>query len=205
MTNLIKDAHMDAHTRNSAFITSISLALLWISRDRFGQLHPLNRNPRADCPRGRDEFFKNCKCSKHLRWSSDGKQYRHSAKTRTWSIAEQRRRVIEARFAGSDPAKPLEAVKLEAMSAPTIERAVELFLSDKRSQGLDTAVLKKYIRWGDSASSWRSGLGISLVRSASKISRSFAQRGELPTPPRRHGQRSRNACGHSSVTVTSQN
>ncbi len=75
----------------------------------------------------------------------------------------------------------MEAVKLEARSAPTIERAVELFSSDKRSQGLYTAVLKKYIRWGDSASSWRSGLGISLVRSASKISRSFAQRGELPT------------------------
>lgn len=101
---------------------------------------------RADCPRGRDEFFKNCKCSKHLRWSSDGKQYRQSAKTRTWSIAEERRREVEARFAGSDPAKPVDAVKLESKSAPTIERAVELFLSDKRSQGLETAVLKKYER-----------------------------------------------------------
>jgi hypothetical protein len=51
---------------------------------------------------------------------------------------------FEARFAGSNPAKPAEAVKLEAKATPTIERAVELFLSDKRSQGLETAVLKKY-------------------------------------------------------------
>lgn len=101
---------------------------------------------RADCPRGRDEFFKNCKCSKHLRWSSDGKQYRQSAKTRTWSIAEDRRRDVEARFAGGDPARPVEVIKLEARSVPTIERAVELFLSDKRSQGLDIAVMKKYER-----------------------------------------------------------
>ena len=101
---------------------------------------------RADCPRGRDEFFKTCKCSKHLRWSSDGKQYRQSARTRTWSIAEERRRAVETRFAGSDAAKTVEAVKLEAKAAPTIERAVELFLSDKRSQGLETAVLKKYER-----------------------------------------------------------
>lgn len=101
---------------------------------------------RVDCPRARDEFFKNCKCSKHLRWSSDGQQYRQAAKTRTWSVAEERRREIEARFAGSDPAKPAGALKLEAKAAPTIERAVELFLSDKRSQGLETAVLKKYER-----------------------------------------------------------
>ena len=94
-------------------------------------------------PPWRDEFFKNCKCSKHLRWSSDGKQYRQS---RTWSIAEERRREVEARFAESDPAKPVEGVKLEAKSATTTERAIELFLSDKRSQGLETAVLKKYER-----------------------------------------------------------
>ncbi len=34
---------------------------------------------RADCTRGRDEFFKNCKCSKHLRWSHFG--------SRRWTIA----------------------------------------------------------------------------------------------------------------------
>lgn len=100
----------------------------------------------ADCPRRRDEFFKNCKCSKHLRWSNNGKQYRQSAKTRTWSIAEERRREVEARFAGSDPAQPVKTVWLESKGPTTIQEAVELFLSDKTSQGLDAAVLKKYER-----------------------------------------------------------
>ena len=45
MTNLVEDAHMDAHTRNLAFIASISRVLLWISRDRFGQSHPLPETP----------------------------------------------------------------------------------------------------------------------------------------------------------------
>ena len=100
----------------------------------------------AGCPRKGDEFYKACKCPKHLRWSNNGKQYRQAAKTRTWSIAEERRREVEAQFAEADPATPVGAVKLEAKAATTIERAVELFLSDKRSQGLDTDLLKKYDR-----------------------------------------------------------
>jgi integrase/recombinase XerD len=101
---------------------------------------------RADCPRVGDEFHKGCKCSKHLRWSSNGKQHRQSAKTRTWSIAEERRREVEAQFAAADPAHPVQAVRLEEQSGKTIERGIELFLSDKRSQGLDSDVLKKYDR-----------------------------------------------------------
>jgi integrase/recombinase XerD len=101
---------------------------------------------RADCPRAGDEFYKGCRCSKHLRWSNGGKQHRKAAKTRTWSIAEERRREIEAQFAAADPMHPVEAVRLEAQSGKTIERGIELFLSDKRSQGLDSDVLKKYDR-----------------------------------------------------------
>lgn len=100
----------------------------------------------ATCPRKGDEFYKNCKCPKHLRWSSNGKQYRQAARTRTWSIAEERRRQVEAQFAGADPTNPVGAVKIEPKTATTIARAVELFLSDKRSQGLDAHVLKKYDR-----------------------------------------------------------
>jgi integrase/recombinase XerD len=101
---------------------------------------------RADCPRAGDEFHKVCRCSKHLRWSNDGRQYRQSAKTRTWSIAEERRRAIEAQFAEADPSHCSGTVRLETQSAKTIERAMELFLSDKKSQGLDSDVLKKYKR-----------------------------------------------------------
>jgi len=101
---------------------------------------------KADCPRAADEFYKNCKCSKHLRWSNDGKQYRQAAKTRSWSIAEERRREVETQFAGAEAANPIGGVKLESKGPTTVYRAVELFLSDKASQGLDADVLKKYDR-----------------------------------------------------------
>jgi len=79
----------------------------------------------------------------HLRWTYGGQQFRQTAKTRTWSVAEERRHEIEARFRAADPTQPAKAVKLESQSSTTIERAVELFLSDKRLQGLDGGVLKK--------------------------------------------------------------
>jgi integrase len=101
---------------------------------------------KADCPRRGDEFHKGCKCFKHLRWSHDGKQHRKAAKTRAWSIAEERRREIEDQFKAADPAKPISEVTLESQSRKTIERAIELFLTDKRTQGLDHTADKKYVR-----------------------------------------------------------
>jgi integrase/recombinase XerD len=100
----------------------------------------------AACPRKGDEFYKNCRCPKHLRYSHNGKQRRQSAKTRSWSIAEQARRKIEAQFEAADPSKPISAVTVEGKAGTTIERAVELFVSDKRSQGVNAEVLKKYER-----------------------------------------------------------
>jgi site-specific recombinase XerD len=100
----------------------------------------------AACPRKGDEFYKNCKCPKHLRYTHNGKQRRQSAKTRSWSIAEQARRKIEAQFEAADPSKPISAVTVEAKAGTTIEQAVELFVSDKRSQGVHAEVLKKYER-----------------------------------------------------------
>lgn len=100
----------------------------------------------ASCSHAGDEFYRRCRCPKHLRYTYDGKQRRQSAKTRSWSIAEERRRGVETQFEAADPTVPLSAVKLESITRPTIERAVELFVSDKSSQGLDTGVLKKYER-----------------------------------------------------------
>jgi integrase/recombinase XerD len=100
----------------------------------------------AACPRKGDEFYKNCRCPKHLRYSHNGKQRRQSAKTRSWSIAEQARRKIEAQFEAADPSKPISVVTVEGKAGTTIERAVELFVSDKRSQGVQAEVLKKYER-----------------------------------------------------------
>ena len=97
----------------------------------------------AACPRQGEEFYKSCKCPKHLRWSHQGKQHRRSAKTRAWAIAEQRRREREAQFqASGDPSKPI------APDVPnnTISRTIELFISNKRTQGLAGNALKKYER-----------------------------------------------------------
>ena len=67
---------------------------------------------RVDCPRRSDELYRNCKCSKHLRWTYDGRQHRKAAKTRTWSLAEERRRDIEDQFRVADPTKPVEAIAI---------------------------------------------------------------------------------------------
>lgn len=96
----------------------------------------------ADCPYSDDELYKRCRCSKHLRWSSGGRQYRKSAKTRSWAIAEERRRGVEAQFSVSN----VDDVKLIATERPTIRRAVELFLSDKKTQGTDEDFVKRYER-----------------------------------------------------------
>jgi len=100
---------------------------------------------RKDCPRAGDELYKGCRCSKHLRWYANGKQHRQSAKTRTWSIAEERRREVETRYAAADPSKPLPSSALQTKSRPTIEQAIELFLSDKKTQGLDHTAHKKHV------------------------------------------------------------
>jgi len=99
-----------------------------------------------DCPRAGDEFYRSCKCPKHLRWSYKGKLYRQAAKTRTWSIAEERRREVEDRFRAADPTTPVGDIRIESQSRPTIEQAVELFLSDKLTQGLDPTAHQKHVR-----------------------------------------------------------
>jgi integrase/recombinase XerD len=98
------------------------------------------------CPRRDDPEYKKCNCPKHLRYTHNGKQRRQSAKTRAWKIAEERRRKLEAQFEAADPTKPLSAVTVEAKGGTTIEQAISLFVSDKRSQGLDANFIKKYDR-----------------------------------------------------------
>lgn len=57
----------------------------------------------ADCPHAGDEFSKRCKCRKHFRWSMNGKQYRQTAKARTWAEAETNRHTLEDQLAGKEP------------------------------------------------------------------------------------------------------
>lgn len=100
----------------------------------------------ADCKHRGEEFYRRCICPKHLRWSHEGKQYRESAKTRSWEIAEEKRRDRESQFKAAAPSTPIEAIRSETETKPTIERTIELFVSDKRTQGVDIEVLGKYKR-----------------------------------------------------------
>ncbi len=90
------------------------------------------------CAHRKNAGWKQCKCPKHLLWHHEGKLFRRSAKTRSWSKAELEARAVELRLQtaelGRSPA-PREAV--------TIAKAVELFLADKKSQQLRKATLDK--------------------------------------------------------------
>ncbi len=68
------------------------------------------------------------------------------SKTSTWSVAEERRRDIEDQFRAADPTKPIEAIAIQNNSRKTIGRAIEVFLSDKQTQGLDPTAHKKHER-----------------------------------------------------------
>jgi integrase/recombinase XerD len=98
----------------------------------------------ADCRHKAEEFYRRCKCPKHLRWTHGSKQYRESAKTRSWEIAEEKRRERELQFKAADPSTPINVITADAKSRPTIERAIDLFVSNKQSQGVDAEVLGKY-------------------------------------------------------------
>ena len=57
----------------------------------------------ADCKYAGDEFEKRCRCPKHLRWSHERKQHRVSARTRSWPVAEDKKREIEDQLSGRTP------------------------------------------------------------------------------------------------------
>jgi len=95
----------------------------------------------GDCKYKGDETWRRCDCRKHLRWSKNGKQHKRSAKTRSWTLAENEKRKLEEQFkAGANP------TALETSDRKTLERAIELFISDKVSSGRGGAVVDKYER-----------------------------------------------------------
>lgn len=93
----------------------------------------------AECKYAGDEFAKRCACRKHLRWTSEGKQHRRAAGTRSWTEAEAKKRNIEDQLAGH--VAEAETAKLLDLAA-----AVDVFIQDKRVQGVSDGVLGKYVR-----------------------------------------------------------
>jgi len=93
-----------------------------------------------DCAYKEDEFSKRCRCNKHLRWSASGKQYRKSAKARSWAEAEAAKRKVEEQF------KPPNERTPSAPEHKTLQQAIELFVDFKTAEGLDSNLLKTYRR-----------------------------------------------------------
>src|ERR1039458_3554542 len=92
----------------------------------------------ADCKYKGDEFARRCSCRKHLRWTLNGTQQRRTAGTRSWAEAEQVKRAIEDQLAGRTPEKE--------PGARAIDECVNIFLEDKKVQGVTRPVLNKYKR-----------------------------------------------------------
>ena len=110
----------------------------------------------ASCKYHGDEFEKRCHCPKHLRWSQDRKQYRVSAHTRSWSAAENKKREIEDQLAGRTPTPE--------STGQGIQKAVEIFLSDKKLQGVTDNVLGKYTRELDRLRTFCESAGVYTVQ-----------------------------------------
>src|SRR5947208_13349145 len=94
----------------------------------------------SGCKYAGDEMARRCNCKKHLRWTHDGRQFRRSANTRSWEQAERERRKLEEGFEqGGKPTAVTDDRK-------TTERAIELFLLEKKTEGVKAGVLQKYQR-----------------------------------------------------------
>ena len=90
------------------------------------------------CKYAGDEFSRRCDCRKHFRWTQNGKQYRRKAGTRDWPEAERVKRQLQDQLAGRTPeASPEDTVR-------TITSAVELFIQDKKVQGVSAGVVGRY-------------------------------------------------------------
>ena len=93
----------------------------------------------ADCKYAGDEFCKRCDCRKHLRWTQGGRQFRRKAGTRSWAEAERLKRGLEDQLSG-------KASNGEPDTAKSLTDAIEIFLQDKRNQGITAKVIGKYSR-----------------------------------------------------------
>jgi integrase/recombinase XerD len=93
----------------------------------------------AGCKYAGDDFSKRCNCKKHLRWSQNGTQRRLKTGSRSWAGAEEKKRELEAQLTGlHTPAQD---------TAPrTLADAIEIFMADKKSQGITADVLGRYER-----------------------------------------------------------
>ena len=94
----------------------------------------------ADCKYSGDEFCRRCRCRKHFRRTQNGVQYRRKAGASSWEEAEEGRRRLEDELSGRVPVTPGNN------GARSLQDAMDLFLKDKKVQGVSSDVQGKYTR-----------------------------------------------------------
>jgi integrase/recombinase XerD len=92
----------------------------------------------ASCKYAGDEFCRRCRCRKHFRWTQNGQQYRRTAGTRSWEEAEENKRRLQDQLAGRPPEPQTKGVG--------IKEGIDIFLADKKVQGITAHVIGKYTR-----------------------------------------------------------
>jgi len=94
---------------------------------------------RKTCPSiDRGEFFPRCDCPKALRYSLNGRQYRRSAKTRSWVIATEKAIELQEQLE-----KGGSLVVHAETGTPTMEQAVETFISGKETEGIRKTTVRR--------------------------------------------------------------
>jgi len=100
-----------------------------------------------DCAHKADRAYRRCTCRMMLEWSDNGKRHRVSAKTRSWTEAEQRARArmqdAHARTIGEQP---------KAGEPVSLDRAVEMFTAKKSGKHKETR--RKYQYTLDRLKAW---------------------------------------------------
>jgi integrase/recombinase XerD len=91
----------------------------------------------ADCKYKDNELYRRCDCRKWLRWTADGRRERVQAKTRSWAEAENVKREWEDILSGKTT---------EAATKRGLQECVDIFLNDKRTEGVAADTVKTYTR-----------------------------------------------------------
>jgi site-specific recombinase XerD len=91
----------------------------------------------AGCKYEADEFSRRCNCRKSVRWFKDKKLHKVSAKTRSWTRAEEFKRNLEDQFEGKKP---------ETVAGKAISDAVAVFVKEKKTVGMTDDTVNKYNR-----------------------------------------------------------
>ena len=114
------------------------------------------------CKYAGDEFARRCKCRKHLRWTQNGKQVRRMAGTRSWEEAETVKRDIENQLAGrTSEHKPDDGAR-------GLQECLDIFIQDKKVQGITPGVIGKYTRELDRLREYCERAGVFTVQSITR-------------------------------------